>query len=66
MYLKDDILNTKQAASYAQVNPRTIITWIHIGRLAAGRAPSKRGAFKIKFSDLEACLQWRNEAEPAP
>lgn len=52
-------LNTKEAADMAGVKPRTIIDWIHAGRLAADRNASVRGRFKIKPEDLTAAMTYR-------
>lgn len=51
-------LTTKQAAEYigGDVTFRTIVRWIHDGRLKASRNPSKRGHFKILPADLDAAL----------
>jgi len=53
-------MTTKQAAEYVGhgTSPRTIVEWIHSGRLKADRAPSKRGAFFILKDDLDAAMKW--------
>ena len=58
-------LTTKQAAEHVGhgTSPRTIVDWIHRGRLKAGRAPSKRGAFFITVDDLNAAMQWTPDGE---
>ena len=51
-------LNTQQAAELAGVSPRTIIEWIHAGRLEAHRNASVRGRFKIRPEDLTAAMKY--------
>lgn len=53
-------MTTKEAAEYVGhgTSPRTIVEWIHSGRLPANRAPSKRGAFFIAQDDLDAAMKW--------
>jgi excisionase family DNA binding protein len=51
-------LTTQQAADHVgDVSSRTIVDWIHRGRLKAVRNPSERGRFKILLSDLEAAMR---------
>lgn len=54
-------LTTKQAAEYigGDVTFRTIVRWIHDGRLKASRNPSKRGHFKILPEDLDRALNYQ-------
>lgn len=49
----DDRLNTKECAEIANVHPRTIVTWIRRGWLAATKLPGSRGQYRIRRSDLE-------------
>lgn len=51
-------LTTKEAAEYigGDVTFRTIVRWIHEGKLKAVRNPSKRGHFKILRNDLDTML----------
>lgn len=51
-------LTTRQAAEYigGDVTFRTIVRWIHEGKLTAVRNPSKRGHFKVRQGDLDAML----------
>lgn len=51
-------LNTKEAAELAGVSPRTVIEWIHAGRLKANRNASIRGRFKILREDLQAAMTY--------
>lgn len=51
-------LNTAQAGQQAGVSARTIIEWIHAGRLKASRNPSVRGRFKILPEDLQAAMTY--------
>jgi excisionase family DNA binding protein len=53
-----EYLNTKQAAELAGVSPRTVIEWVHAGRLKASRNPSIRGRFKILKEDLQAAMTY--------
>lgn len=57
-------LTTKQAAAYigGDVTFRTIVRWIHEGKLKAVRNPSKRGHFKILAADLDDMLAAPQEA----
>lgn len=57
-------LTTKQAAEYigGDVTFRTIVRWIHEGRLKASRNPSVRGHFKILPEDLDRALSYSQEA----
>lgn len=59
-------MTTEQAAEYVGhgTSPRTIVAWIHSGRLKATRAPSKRGRFFIRQEDLEAAMRWIPQANP--
>ena len=52
-------LTTKQAAEYigGDVTFRTIVRWIHEGKLRAYRNPSLRGHFKIRREDLDTMLK---------
>lgn len=51
-------LTTRQAAEYigGDVTFRTIVRWIHEGKLPAVRNPSKRGHFKVLQNDLDKML----------
>ena len=51
-------LTTRQAAEYigGDVTFRTIVRWIHEGKLPAVRNPSKRGHFKVRQHDLDTML----------
>ena len=51
-------LTTKQAAAYigGDVSFRTIVRWIHSGKLKAVRNPSVRGHWKIRPEDLDDML----------
>lgn len=51
-------LTTKQAAQYigGDVTFRTIVRWIHEGKLKASRNPSRRGHWKILPEDLDLML----------
>lgn len=51
-------MTTKEAAEYVggDVGFRTIVRWIHEGRLRAYRNPTQRGHFKIRPEDLDAAL----------
>lgn len=53
-------MTTAEAAQYVGggISPRTIVAWIHSGRLEAGRDPSKRGRFRITRENLDAALIW--------
>lgn len=57
--VKSKYLNTAQAAQYVggDVTFRTIVRWIHAGKLKAYRNPSKRGHWKILPEDLDAALK---------
>lgn len=57
-------LTTAQAAEYVggDVTFRTIVRWIHSGRLKAYRNPSQRGHFKILPEDLDAALTIREDS----
>lgn len=57
-------MTTKEAAEYVggDVTARTIVAWIHAGRLEAKRNPSKRGHFKVTRDALDAAMQMQ-EAE---
>lgn len=57
--MMSNYLNTKQAAELAGVSPRTVIEWIHAGRLRADRNASIRGRFKIKPEDLTAAMTYQ-------
>lgn len=52
-------LTTKQAAAYigGDVTFRTIVRWIHEGKLKAVRNPSQRGHWKVLPEDLDRMLQ---------
>lgn len=56
--MEQKYLTTKQAAAYigGDVTFRTIVRWIHEGKLKAVRNPSKRGHFKILAEDLDRML----------
>lgn len=56
-------LNTKQAAEVLGVHPRTIVEWIHRGRLRADRNPSERGRFRILAEDLDEATKWEKSSE---
>lgn len=52
-------LTTKEAAAYigGDVTFRTIVEWIHAGKLRAFRNPSRRGHFKVLPEDLDKMLK---------
>lgn len=52
-------MNTKEAAEYVGTKPRTIVAWIHAGRLKATRNATKRGQFKIEKEDLDEAFAYR-------
>lgn len=56
-------LTTKEAAEYAggDITFRTVVRWIHAGRLRAFRNPSKRGHFKILPEDIDAALRFQED-----
>lgn len=51
-----NLLSTTQAAKIAQRHQRTIVAWIHKGKLAAMKMPGGRGAYVIEEEDLRALL----------
>ena len=57
-------LTTKEAAAFigGDVTFRTIVRWIHEGKLKAVRNPSQRGHFKILPEDLDKMLSTNQEA----
>lgn len=57
-------LTTKEAAEYigGDVSFRTIVRWIHAGKLKAFRNPSIRGHWKILASDLDEMLAGTQES----
>lgn len=57
--IESQYLTTAEAAKYVggDVTFRTIVRWIHAGKLKAYRNPSKRGHWKIKREDLDAALK---------
>ena len=61
--MEQKYLTTKQAAAYigGDVTFRTIVRWIHEGKLKAVRNPSKRGHFKILAGDLDLMLATTQE-----
>ena len=59
-----DAMTTQQAAEYVGhgTSPRTIVAWIHSGRLTATRAASKRGRFFITQENLDVAMRWTTQA----
>lgn len=55
-YHDDDMLTTTQCSAETHHHRRTILNWIHEGKLAARRSPSKRGKYLIRYKDLQECL----------
>lgn len=57
-------LTTKEAAQYigGDVTFRTIVRWIHAGKLQASRNPSIRGHWKILPEDLDKMLSTTEES----
>lgn len=57
-------LTTKEAAAYigGDVTFRTVVRWIHEGKLPAYRNPSQRGHFKVLPEDLDKMLSTNQEA----
>jgi excisionase family DNA binding protein len=51
-----ELLTTTQAAKVAGKNVRTIVSWIHSGKLSASRLPGGRGPYLIDPDDLSAFL----------
>ena len=60
-------LTTKQAAELVGegVSSRTIVAWIHAGRLKASRDLSQRGRFRILPDDLRNALESWNTQDAA-
>lgn len=57
-------MNTKEAAEYlGNVTARTIVAWIHAGRLKATRNATKRGQFRIEKEDLDEAFAYRPVVE---
>lgn len=56
-------LNTAEAAQIAGVSPRTVIEWIHAGRLTASRNASVRGRFKILPEDLKSAMTYKPKTD---
>lgn len=56
-------LTTHEAAQYAggDITFRTIVRWIHAGKLRAFRNPSERGRFKILPEDIDAALRFQED-----
>lgn len=52
----DNMLSTAQAAEIAKRNSRTIVAWIHAGKLPAFKLPGGRGPYLIDRADLEQTL----------
>lgn len=56
LYPQDEELTTLQCAAAANVNRRTIVTWINTGWLKATRRPGKRGHYRVLWRDLYEVL----------
>lgn len=55
-------MTTREAAQYVgDISPRTIVAWIHSGRLTASRDPSKRGRFRVTEEALQRAMAWNPE-----
>jgi hypothetical protein len=56
LYPHDEELTTMQCAAAANVNRRTIVTWIGKGILPATRRPGKRGHYRVQWQHLYRAL----------
>jgi excisionase family DNA binding protein len=56
------LLRLSQLARFWEVNPRTIMTWIRAGRLAAIRSPGNH--FRVRVADVRAFCE--REGRPVP
>jgi excisionase family DNA binding protein len=56
------LLRLSQLARFWEVNPRTIMTWIRQGRLAAIRSPGNH--FRVRVADVRAFCE--REGRPVP
>jgi excisionase family DNA binding protein len=56
LYPQDQELNTKEAATVAKKDRRTIVAWIHRGTLPAMKNPGARGHYRVLWSDLYKVL----------
>lgn len=56
LYPQDEELTTLQCAVAANVNRRTIVTWIRTGWLPATRRAGKRGHYRVLWRDLYKVL----------
>lgn len=65
-YDQDQELTTRQAATEAKIDRRTIVAWIHRGELAATQRPGKRGHYRIRWGDLYQALHKPAVPKKAP
>lgn len=56
------LLRLSQLARFWEINPRTIMTWIRQGRLAAIRSPGNH--FRVRVADVRAFCE--REGRPVP
>lgn len=62
--LKDNFVGTLEASKIANRHQRTIVAWIHSGKLRAWKMPGGRGPYVIRRDDLAELVQELNTPQP--
>lgn len=62
--MPEGTIGTSTAALLSGMHQRTIVSWIHSGRLPAAKLPGKRGPYLIREEDLMKVV--KEMSTPAP